>query len=104
MFEIVLSQVQDFARGLVELLLVFMGSSPNPIKVPLDDIPSLQHLDHPTQIDVISKLLRVNSIPLSLSPKKTLNSTGPIVILKLIKEEMFFCPKTNHKMGLTATV
>lgn len=70
MFEIVLSQVQDFARGLVELLLVFMGSSPNPIKVPLDDIPSLQHLDHPTQIDVISKAAEGKLNPTIIVTKK----------------------------------
>jgi len=43
------TQVQDLALGLVELHEVHMGP---PLKVPLDGIPSLQRVDHITQLGV----------------------------------------------------
>ncbi|GAB0208383.1 cAMP-dependent protein kinase inhibitor alpha [Grus japonensis] len=53
---IVPTHVQDLALGLVELHAVLMASPLQPVKVPLDGIPSLQHVDHTTQLGVVSKL------------------------------------------------
>ncbi|GAB0195895.1 hypothetical protein GRJ2_002054800 [Grus japonensis] len=53
---IVLTHVQDLALGLAELHAVRMGPPLKPVKVPLDGIPSLQHVDHTTQLGVVSKL------------------------------------------------
>ncbi|KAK4831140.1 hypothetical protein QYF61_015443 [Mycteria americana] len=50
------THVQDFAFGLVELHEVRTGPALKPVKVPLDGIPSLQHVDCTTQIGVISRL------------------------------------------------
>ncbi|KAK4814026.1 hypothetical protein QYF61_004656 [Mycteria americana] len=49
---IALTQVQDLALGLVEPHEVCT----KPVKVPLDGIPSLQRVDHTTQLGVIRKL------------------------------------------------
>ncbi|KAK4828488.1 hypothetical protein QYF61_026759 [Mycteria americana] len=53
---IVLTHVQDLALGLVELHKVRRGPPLKPVKVPLDGIPSLQRVDHTTQLGVIGKL------------------------------------------------
>jgi len=71
------AHVQDLALGLVELLEVHTGSPLKPVKVPLDGIPSLQHVDHTAQLGVVSKLARVHSISLSTLPTKMLNSASP---------------------------
>jgi len=42
--------------ALVELYQVRMGPPPKPVKVSLDGIPSLQPVDHTTQLGVIGKL------------------------------------------------
>ena len=53
---ITLTPVQDLALGLVELHEACMGPPLKPVKVPLDGIPSLQHVDRTTQLGVIGKL------------------------------------------------
>ncbi|NWX21281.1 ARMC4 protein, partial [Aegotheles bennettii] len=50
--------VQDLALGLVELHVVCMGPPLKPVKVPLDDIPSLQCVDCTTQLGVVGKLAK----------------------------------------------
>ena len=45
------SCVQDLALGLVELPEVLMGPPLKPVQVPLDGIPSLQRVDHTTQLE-----------------------------------------------------
>ncbi|KAK4821719.1 LOW QUALITY PROTEIN: hypothetical protein QYF61_000262 [Mycteria americana] len=50
---IALTHVQDLALGLVDLHEVCMGP---PLLVPLDGMPSLQHVDRTTQLGVIGKL------------------------------------------------
>ncbi|KAK4831900.1 hypothetical protein QYF61_020047 [Mycteria americana] len=50
------THVQDLAFGLVEPHEVCTGLFFKPVKVPLDDIASLQHVDRSTQLGVISKL------------------------------------------------
>lgn len=51
MFAIALAQVQDISLN----LLVPMAPPVKPVKVHLDDISSLQCVDHTTQVSVISK-------------------------------------------------
>ena len=50
--------VQDLALGPVKLHEVCTGPCLMPVKVPLDGIPSLQHVDRPTQLGVITQLLQ----------------------------------------------
>ncbi|PKU40783.1 testosterone 17-beta-dehydrogenase 3-like [Limosa lapponica baueri] len=50
------SQMQDLALDLVELHAVCTSLSLKPVQVPLDGIPSLQHVDHATKLGVVSKL------------------------------------------------
>lgn len=47
---IALMQVSNLALGFVELQEVGIGSPLKTVKVPLDDIPSLQHINHTTQL------------------------------------------------------
>jgi len=49
------THVQDLALGLVELYEVLTGPSLKPFKVPLDGIPSFQHVDRTTQLGVFGK-------------------------------------------------
>ncbi|KAK4827796.1 hypothetical protein QYF61_021788 [Mycteria americana] len=56
MFGIAPTQVQDLALGLAEFHEVHTGPPLKPVKVPLDGIPSLQHVDHTTQLGVIRRL------------------------------------------------
>jgi len=51
-----LTQGQDLVLGLVQLHEVLTGPPLKPAKVPLDGIPSLQHVDHTTQLGVVGKL------------------------------------------------
>ncbi|KAK4825967.1 hypothetical protein QYF61_003536 [Mycteria americana] len=53
---IALTHVQDLALGLVELHEVCPGPALKPVTVPLDGIPSLQHVDHTTQLAVVGNL------------------------------------------------
>ncbi|GAB0186614.1 mitochondrial enolase superfamily member 1 [Grus japonensis] len=53
---IALTHMQDLALGLVELHEFRMGPPLQPVKVPLDGIPSLQRVNHTTQLGVIGKL------------------------------------------------
>ncbi|GAB0196099.1 cAMP-dependent protein kinase inhibitor alpha [Grus japonensis] len=53
---IALTHVQDLALGLVELHEVHMGPLLQPVKVPLDGIPSLQQVNRSTQLEVVGKL------------------------------------------------
>ena len=53
---IALTHVQDLARGLVERHVVCMRPPLKPVKVPLDGVPSLQHVDCSTQLGAISKV------------------------------------------------
>ncbi|KAK4830147.1 hypothetical protein QYF61_008635 [Mycteria americana] len=50
------TQVQDLALGLAELHEVHTGPPLKPVTVTLDGIPSLQCVDHTTQLGVIGKL------------------------------------------------
>lgn len=50
------TQVQDLARGLVELHGVHTSLSLKPVRVPQDAIPSLQHDDHTTWPSAVSKI------------------------------------------------
>ncbi|PKU36192.1 hypothetical protein llap_13505 [Limosa lapponica baueri] len=50
------TDMQDLALALVELQEVHTGPSLKPVKISLDGIPSLQHIDGTTQLGVISKL------------------------------------------------
>lgn len=54
---IVPTQVQDLALSLIEHHEVLLGLCLKPIKIPLDDIPALQHVNHIT-LAVSSKLVR----------------------------------------------
>jgi len=51
------THVQDLALDLVEFHEVHTGPLLKPVQVPLDGIPSLQHIDHTTQLGVIGKQL-----------------------------------------------
>ncbi|KAK4818782.1 hypothetical protein QYF61_019128, partial [Mycteria americana] len=53
---IVPTHAQDLALGLAELHEVRTGPPLKPVNVPLDGIPSLQRVDHTTQLGVIGKL------------------------------------------------
>ncbi|KAK4827202.1 hypothetical protein QYF61_015230 [Mycteria americana] len=55
-FGIAPTHVQDLAFSLVELHEVRTGPTLKPVKIPLDGIPSLQHVDCTTQLGVVSKL------------------------------------------------
>lgn len=50
-----LTQVEDLALDLVELLKVALGPLLKPVKVPLGDIPSLSSINHTTHLGVISR-------------------------------------------------
>jgi len=50
------AHVQDLALGHVELHVVRAVPPLQPVKVPLNGIASLQHMDHTTQLGVASKL------------------------------------------------
>jgi len=56
-FGIAPSHVQGLALGLVELPAVHTGPPLQPVQVPLDGIPSLQHVSNTTQLGVIGKLV-----------------------------------------------
>lgn len=49
------TRVQDFALDLAEPLVVCRGQLLQPVQVPLDCTPSLQHMDCPTQLRVTPK-------------------------------------------------
>ncbi|KAK4816734.1 hypothetical protein QYF61_022286 [Mycteria americana] len=53
---VALTQVQDLTLGLVEPHEVHMGPLLNPVKIPLNGIPSPRHVNHTTQLGVICKL------------------------------------------------
>ena len=72
MFRTALTQVQDLTLGLVELHEVRMGPFLKPVKVPLDGIPSLRHVNSSTQPGV-SKLAE-GALNLTMLLVKTLNS------------------------------
>ena len=55
-FGIALTHVQDLALGLVELHAVHAGPPLQPVQVPLNGIPSLQRVNHTTQLVVLGKL------------------------------------------------
>ncbi|CAN0123198.1 unnamed protein product, partial [Bubo scandiacus] len=54
---VALTHVQDFALGLVEPHEVHRGPPLELVQVPLDDIPSLRHVNSTTQLGVIFKLV-----------------------------------------------
>jgi len=54
MFGISPTPVQDLALGLVELHEVHTCPPLNPVKVPLNGIPSLQRVDLTTQLSVMN--------------------------------------------------
>jgi len=55
-FGVAPTHVQDLALGLVELYAVHAGPPLQPVKVPLNGIPSLQRINHTTQLRVVGKL------------------------------------------------
>ncbi|KAM6384895.1 dTDP-D-glucose 4,6-dehydratase isoform 4-T5 [Alca torda] len=54
--DLTMTQVRDLALGLVELHDVRTDPPLKPVQVPLDGIPSLQHVDRATQLGVVGKL------------------------------------------------
>ena len=56
---IALTHVQDLVLVCVELHEVCTVPPLKPVKVPLDGIPSLLHVDRSTQLGVVSKLAEV---------------------------------------------
>lgn len=50
------AQVQHLALGCIELCEVHPGSPLQPVRVPVDDIPSLQHIGHTSELHVIDRL------------------------------------------------
>ena len=56
MLRVVTIQVRDLALGFVEPHEVLLGSPLKPVRVSLDDIPSLMHVSSTTQLGVIHKL------------------------------------------------
>ncbi|KAK4821803.1 hypothetical protein QYF61_003832 [Mycteria americana] len=52
--------MQDLALGLVDLHEVCTGPPLQPVRVPLDGIPSLQRVDRTTQLGVVGKLAEVS--------------------------------------------
>jgi len=55
-FGIALTHMQDLALGLVELHAVHAGPPLLPVKILLNGIPSLQRVNHTTQLGVVDKL------------------------------------------------
>lgn len=47
--------LQDLALYFVELHEICMGPSLKPVTVPLDGVPSLQHVNHTTQLGAVDK-------------------------------------------------
>ena len=78
------TQVQDLALCLVELHEVCTGSPLKPAKVPLDGIPSLQHVDRTTQLGV-GKLAEGAVNPMSL-PKEQRASQSELPVLHIAFE------------------
>ena len=58
MFGIVPTHMQDLALGLVELHAVHAGPPLQPMKVPLDGIPSIGRVNHTTQLGGLRKLAK----------------------------------------------
>ncbi|KAK4827864.1 hypothetical protein QYF61_022014 [Mycteria americana] len=56
MHEVVVTQVQDPALGLVEPHTIGLGPSIQPLQVPLQSLPPLKQINAPAQLDVICKL------------------------------------------------
>ncbi|KAK4810535.1 hypothetical protein QYF61_004498 [Mycteria americana] len=71
------NHVQALALGLVELHEVHMGLLLKPVKVPLDGILLSSVSTAPFSLVLSADLLRVHSVPLSMSLMKILNSIGP---------------------------
>jgi len=55
---IALTHVQDLALGLVEFHEVHTGPPLLPVNVPLHGIPSLQRVDHTTELGVINRFAK----------------------------------------------
>ncbi|KAK4821776.1 hypothetical protein QYF61_000837 [Mycteria americana] len=53
---VVVTQVQDPALGLVKPHTIDLGPSIQPVQIPLQSLPTLEHIDTPTQFGVICKL------------------------------------------------
>ena len=53
---VVVTKVQDPALGLVEPHTVGLGPSICSVQIPLQTLPTLEHMDTPTQLGVICKL------------------------------------------------
>ena len=71
------TQEQHLAPGLVKPHQVPMCPLSEPVQVPLHGVPSFCCVHCTTQLGVISKLLRVHSIPPSVSLIEMLKSSGP---------------------------
>ncbi|KAK4821248.1 hypothetical protein QYF61_016547 [Mycteria americana] len=74
---VAVAQVQDLTLGLVEPHTIDLGPSIQPVRIPLQSLPTLKHINTPAQFGVICNLLRAHSIPSSRSLIKILNRTGP---------------------------
>lgn len=75
--EVVLTQVQPLALGLVKCQEIAMAPILKPDKGPPDDILSLKEIKHTIQLGVIFKLAESAFIPLSMSLMNILNSISP---------------------------
>ncbi|KAK4824198.1 hypothetical protein QYF61_012014 [Mycteria americana] len=53
---VAVAQVQDLALGLVKPHTIDLGPSIQPVQVPLQSLPTLKHINTPTQLGVICKL------------------------------------------------
>ncbi|KAK4821246.1 hypothetical protein QYF61_016545 [Mycteria americana] len=53
---VAVAQVQDLALGLVEPHTIDLGPSIQPVQIPLQSLPTLKHINTPTQLGVIRKL------------------------------------------------
>ena len=71
------TQVQHAAFGFVEPHWVHVVPLCEPAQVPLDGVPSFCRIHCSTRLSAISKLMRVHSMPSSVSLMKMLNSSSP---------------------------
>lgn len=77
MLRITLTQVQDKSLGLFERHVFLTGPPLESVKVLLDVIPFLHHLDCTPRLGVTYKLVESALNPLSVSPTKMLNYAIP---------------------------
>ena len=54
--EVVVTQVQDSALGVIEPYTADIGPLTQPVQIPLQSLPTIKQINTPTQLDVICKL------------------------------------------------